>query len=1549
MKSKLKGVLGLGFALILVASLMLFAVPVAAGPYEDPVPIPSNAWLDFAPTQGVYGLWFYSPTITQVGPMARAINGDIFAYVANASSDVDGVYGPVPAVPATPDNPFAPIGPADDAQEHDIFKSPDNGRTWSVSSIPNYYANTNTFKAGGAVVDMVCSEVSEDVLYLTDGNYVFKSINGAASFSLVVPDDLEKKLCGACGTEIQGEPITCIDLAYDGTGLPITLIGTKYVTGHVQEDGDPAVGTVLWISDETFSAEWTDLQVECFGCCPETITAEVIDVTIDDQNTYSTGLAGSPLMFPPLMPGSITITDDSGGPYEVFTDPDGDGVLTGSHGGSGSINYATGAWSITYEATIDIDAGDNILATYDSCYGCYDVYAVAAAPGFANVPKVYAVVTAPLFTLTFAPATAATVELRGGDNTADGADIFFDSRGVTGLGGGNVTDNTTGTFALAASNGTGTITFTPGTAGTVFLKVTDETVSWRVSDGAATFCGGTRVISTLTVCSWAQVTELMWDCRWSHTIQHATRIMFPSYYATQPTLFVGTVAEEEDYWGEGGDVYRVADTIPPSGCIDLNVQGFVTGCAGIRHANICSLDIDEADGLLAGAWDEYQLQSPTRVYYAADGGWTWVPSKKDPTGLDRTYVLFGSALAGTHGCDCGFSMSCGDNIGEYFNQISLISMDIDQVLDLTHSPDYVLESNLLFALVQDQESCAPGGELRSLLRWDGTYWERVHSSRYFFIQPLQADCEFINFPLYDWVEVSPDANSTSVVYMANTEFYMARTLDWGCSWAQLTYPCFDRASISAWIVVDEDSVLAAGAGDFAGHIYRTTNHGAQPWDDFYIKNTAGDLACDGVDFDLSLPRAADSDVLFGDACGQVYISFDLGETWAEIQDAVSHVFAGATDQTYVVFDPGYAVADDPGEKVVYAAAGDDIGRCVVDLTAALPFKQDWQYLNPGSGDCVPCTLCVASGIDAAGDTVLYVADGGGEAGTSYTTVSGTIEVDCLPSLTAGCVDCNRDLVLSAEHVFPAGVTEVFTDGEPVVVSSWNLVCIAECVYTEGEPDVYECYCKIEGRIWLTGAISGAYGYIIISTTEAAESVCGDPTPVDDEALGASAEDDTTYSGTLDYFPICAGSLEITESDTGEVFTDLGTGVLDGDADGTGTIDYDTGEWAITLGAAPEDPGAITADYAYVACAGPGNAYVVNSFLTADVPTAGSYCAPGVWRTVDALALINEAKGWNYVEWEFLDEGIPPTDVPANLWHPPATEPIGGPITYGAFTVNPDDLWLTWGSNVLWALENGESLDQMSPDEIWIWDDPLAQPVIQVAPADGALLATTTTATLEWEALDGAEYYEYMIYSYCETCPDNKVVFGTFTSLLSQTCVVVEGLTPGMTYYWKVRAACDSPKISKWSDLRSFDTALGAVPYLCSPWCGQDDVTISTAFSWDAVFGATSYDIEIATDEAFSNVVSSGTTTVNAWTPAAPLDYSTVYYWRVRAVKDGVLSAWAVCIFTTAAEPVEPPEAEPPVVVEQTEITPVWIWVIIGIGGALTIAVVILIVTTRRVP
>ena len=53
------------------------------------------------------------------------------------------------------------------------------------------------------------------------------------------------------------------------------------------------------------------------------------------------------------------------------------------------------------------------------------------------------------------------------------------------------------------------------------------------------------------------------------------------------------------------------------------------------------------------------------------------------------------------------------------------------------------------------------------------------------------------------------------------------------------------------------------------------------------------------------------------------------------------------------------------------------------------------------------------------------------------------------------------------------------------------------------------------------------------------------------------------SGTLDYNPVLQNYVTINASV--EKFSDNGAGILVGNASGTGTVDYDTGVWTITLG------------------------------------------------------------------------------------------------------------------------------------------------------------------------------------------------------------------------------------------------------------------------------------------------------------------------------------------------------------------------------------------------
>lgn len=68
--------------------------------------------------------------------------------------------------------------------------------------------------------------------------------------------------------------------------------------------------------------------------------------------------------------------------------------------------------------------------------------------------------------------------------------------------------------------------------------------------------------------------------------------------------------------------------------------------------------------------------------------------------------------------------------------------------------------------------------------------------------------------------------------------------------------------------------------------------------------------------------------------------------------------------------------------------------------------------------------------------------------------------------------------------------------------------------------------------------------------------------------------------------------------------------------------------------------------------------------------------------------------------------------------------------------------------------------------------------------------------------------------------------------------------------------------------------------LTSPSNG-DQVTVTPTLSWDAESNATSYDLEIATESAFTNIVVSENVATNSYTVSSSLGSNTTYYWRVK--------------------------------------------------------------------
>ena len=171
----------------------------------------------------------------------------------------------------------------------------------------------------------------------------------------------------------------------------------------------------------------------------------------------------------------------------------------------------------------------------------------------------------------------------------------------------------------------------------------------------------------------------------------------------------------------------------------------------------------------------------------------------------------------------------------------------------------------------------------------------------------------------------------------------------------------------------------------------------------------------------------------------------------------------------------------------------------------------------------------------------------------------------------------------------------------------------------------------------------------------------------------------------------------------------------------------------------------------------------------------------------------------------------------------------------------------------------------------------------------------------------------------------------------------------------------APTLSRFSETWSFTTAIGeaqwspmTAPTGVGPLPGATSVPLRPTFTWNPADRATGYEFILARDSEFTDVVVTLTggnalpTTV--WTCDRVLDYSTTYYWKVRAISPSSHSEWAVGIFTTEAStppspppPLPQPSPPPPPTPMPPPTTPMYIWAIIGIGAALIIGLLVLIV------
>jgi len=342
---------------------------------------------------------------------------------------------------------------------------------------------------------------------------------------------------------------------------------------------------------------------------------------------------------------------------------------------------------------------------------------------------------------------------------------------------------------------------------------------------------------------------------------------------------------------------------------------------------------------------------------------------------------------------------------------------------------------------------------------------------------------------------------------------------------------------------------------------------------------------------------------------------------------------------------------------------------------------------------------------------------------------------------------------------------------------------------------------------------------------------------------------------------------------------------------------------------------------------------------------------GLWRCTNPAA---DLDGTSPPAWETVNTGLEAFFASAG------DDKMG----YSGLGVVPYTFFLK-NSNTAVAFTN----------RLMAYADTMSSAVKLIAPSNdakgvGVALSTTSlvkTVVITWEALGGVTSYQYQV----ANDEDFKSLVTNAAGSTPGQQFSASDLIPGQTYYWRIRS--DEPVTTPWSETRAFTVAGVETPFdLVSPVRGATDIDVMPVFIWNVFEGATGYEVVVSEDPTFAIIDWSRSTTQTMYKAEEGLAYNTTYYWRVRGVTGPAPAQqaapggpWATGIFTTGAkavaptppvvtpptQPTSPPEikvVEVPIPGPAQAIPDYLLWIVIVVGAVLVIALIVLIVRTRRV-
>lgn len=164
------------------------------------------------------------------------------------------------------------------------------------------------------------------------------------------------------------------------------MTGLSTYTPYLIGEGQSKTGLFQYLASWVKPGDAFDLLEEAFvfrgtlqkrqGMSKYPSTMGAGSLVYADSSVVVTSVAGAPLTYSsggtnavviprrPIFPTSVVIYARTSGGVEKFTDPAGAGVLVGDLGGSGTVNYTTGAWTIDASGANTINNATEIWATY---------------------------------------------------------------------------------------------------------------------------------------------------------------------------------------------------------------------------------------------------------------------------------------------------------------------------------------------------------------------------------------------------------------------------------------------------------------------------------------------------------------------------------------------------------------------------------------------------------------------------------------------------------------------------------------------------------------------------------------------------------------------------------------------------------------------------------------------------------------------------------------------------------------------------------------------------------------------------------------------------------------------------------------------------------------------------------------------------------------------------------------------------------------------------------------------------------------------------------